>query len=64
MVQHLIGLFFGSVAFLLLLYAAVRISQRSDDELSPVRRSMILGGLAGVAVLLGAMAWWAWISPP
>ena len=64
MVQRLIGLFFGSAAFLLLLYAAVRISQRSDDELSPVRRSMILGGLAGVAIFLGAIAWWAWISPP
>ena len=64
MVQRLIGLFFGSVAFLLLLYAAVRVSQRTDDDLSPVRRAMMLGGLAGVAVLLGAIAWWAWISPP
>ena len=64
MVQRLIGFFFGSAALLLLLYGAVRISQHTDEELSPVRRSVILGGLAGIAVFLGAVAWWAWVSPP
>jgi len=64
MVQRLIGFFFASIAFLLLLYAAVRISQRTDEELSPVRRAMILGGIAGFALFLGTVAWWAWIAPP
>jgi len=64
MVQRLIGFVFASAAALLIIYAAVRISQRTDDELSPVRRAMVLGGIAGVAVFLGVVAWWAWISPP
>lgn len=55
MVQRLIGFLFASVALLLIIYAAVRISQRSDDELSPVRRAMVLGGMAGVAVFICAV---------
>ncbi len=62
--QRLIGFFVASIALLLLLYAVVRISQRTDGELSSVRLAIIVGGIAGFAVFLGAVAWWAWISPP
>jgi hypothetical protein len=64
MVQLLIGFFFAATALMLLLYAAVRESQRTDEELSPVRRALILGGLAGITAFLGVIAWWAWIAPP
>lgn len=64
MVQLLIGFFFAAAALMLLLYAAVRESQRTEGELSPVRRAVILGGLAGITAFLGLIAWWAWIGPP
>jgi hypothetical protein len=64
MVQLLIGFFFAAAALMLLLYAGVRESQRTDGELSPVRRAVILGGLAGITAFLGLIAWWAWIAPP
>jgi hypothetical protein len=64
MVQLLIGFSFAAAALMLLLYAAVRESQRTDEELSPVRRAVLLGGLAGITAFLGLLAWWAWIAPP
>jgi hypothetical protein len=64
MVQLLIGFFFAASALMLLLYAAVRESQRTDGGLSPVRRAVIVGGLAGITLFLVAIAWWAWVAPP
>jgi asparagine N-glycosylation enzyme membrane subunit Stt3 len=64
MVQRLIGFFVAATALMLLLYAAVRESQRTDEELSPVRRAVIFGGIAGITAFLALLAWWAWIAPP
>ncbi|MEO5898069.1 MAG: hypothetical protein ABIS06_20465 [Vicinamibacterales bacterium] len=64
MLQFLIAFLFASSALMLLLYAAVRESQRTDGRLSPVRRAVLFGGIAGITAFLGAIAWWAWIAPP
>ncbi|CAN5842332.1 hypothetical protein BH18ACI5_BH18ACI5_18900 [soil metagenome] len=64
MVQFLIAFFVASTALMLLLYATVRESQRTDGELSAVRRAVLLGGIAGITAFLGVIAWWAWIAPP
>lgn len=64
MVQRLLGFFFGSASVLLLLYAIIRLTQPGEGALSPVRRTMMLGGVCGMLALLGLLAWWAWVAPP
>ena len=64
MVQLLLAFAFGAFGLLVLLYGIVRITQRDDRPLSPVRRAWILGGAVGMLLFLVALAWWAWIGPP
>lgn len=64
MVQLLLAFLFGAFGLIVLLYGIVRLSQRDERPLSPIRRAWIVGGVVGSMVFLLALAWWAWIGPP
>lgn len=64
MVQLLLAFAFGAFGLLVLLYGIMRITQRDDLPLSPVRRAWILGGAVGMLLFLITVAWWAWIGAP
>ena len=64
MVQLLLAFLFGAFGLIVLLYGIVRLSQRDERPLSPVRRAWIVGGVVGSMMFLLALAWWAWIAPP
>ena len=64
MVQLLLAFVFVAFALIVLLYGIVRITQKDDRPLSPVRRAWVLGGLVGSLLFFLVLAWWAWVSPP
>jgi len=64
MVQLLLAFVFVAFGLIVLLYGIVRLSQKDERPLSPVRRAWIMGGVVGALLFFLALAWWAWIAPP
>lgn len=64
MVQLLLAFAFGAFGLLVLLYGIIRLTQKDERPLSPVRRAWILGGIGGALLFVGVLAWWAWVAPP
>ena len=64
MVQLILAFSFGALGLVALLYGIVRLTQGDDRPLTPARRAWVLGGVAGAALFLLVLAWWAWMAPP